>query len=131
MSDQLFEQHFSVDEAEEWIPRLRQALPRIAALIGVISPDLEKLRPVIEHRGNGGGIDVVKYVSVDTELASLLEPIQSAGILLKDVDRGLVDFPHLRESGEEVFLCWQLADGDRILWYHELRAGFDGRRQLD
>jgi len=131
MEERFFEQHFSRSEAQAWIPRLQSDLPRISALIESISPDLELLRPVLEHRGNGGGIDVVRYIAVDSELSELLEPIQSAGILLKDVHRGLVDFPHLLGTGQEVFLCWELADGDEISWFHDVRAGFAGRRPLE
>jgi hypothetical protein len=130
MAEPLFARHFSRAEATQWIAKLRQELPALAELVERIGPDLARLRPVVERRGNGGGIDVVRYVAVDEELASILQPIQEAGIVLKDVQRGLVDFPHLLPDGSEVFLCWELRDPDRIEWYHELDAGYAGRRRL-
>ena len=40
-----------------------------------------------------------------------------------------IDFPHLMED-REVFLCWELADGDTLGWYHEIKDGFRGRKPL-
>jgi hypothetical protein len=130
MAEPIFTRHFTQAEATRWLAKLRRELPLLAELVGRIGPDLARLRPVIERRGNGGGIDVVRYVAVDEELAAILQPIQEAGILLKDLGRGLVDFPHLMPDGNEVFLCWELSDPDRIEWYHELDGGYAGRRRL-
>ena len=130
MGDHLFEIHFEVEEAEGWLPRLRQSLSTLSELIQSIEPDLERLKPVLQKRGNGGGIEVPRYVAVDAELATIIDPIQDAGIVIKDPRRGLIDFPHLMPDGQEVFLCWQLEDSDRIEWYHTLDSGFPGRTQL-
>jgi hypothetical protein len=54
--------------------------------------------------------------------------LAGAGIVLRDLDRGLVDFPAIRD-GEEVYLCW-LVDEPEIEHWHELDAGFAGRRRL-
>ena len=49
-------------------------------------------------------------------------------IVLRDADRGLVDFPSIRD-GEEVYLCWQAGE-PRVAWWHDPDAGFPGRRPL-
>ena len=54
--------------------------------------------------------------------------LEALDIVLRDVDRGLIDFPALRQ-GEEVYLCW-LVDEDEIGFWHRLDAGFAGRRPL-
>ena len=54
---------------------------------------------------------------------------QALGVLVKDLDRGLVDFPALRD-GEEVLLCWQVGEGE-IAYWHGLEEGFAGRKPLD
>ena len=59
----------------------------------------------------------------------LLGAVQELGIVVRDIDRGLIDFPALID-GEEVYLCWQL-DEDGISWWHDLESGFGGRRPLD
>jgi hypothetical protein len=55
--------------------------------------------------------------------------LERLGVIVKDADRGLVDFPALRESGEEVLLCWQVGE-DEIAYWHGLEEGFAGRKPL-
>lgn len=130
MSEHRFRIHFTVDEANAWLPRLRRDLPRLVELVAELQPEIEALQPVIVRRGNGGGIDVTVYQSKSQRVLDVLEPIQEAGILIKDLQRGLVDFPHLRGGDHEVFLCWQFDDPDRIEWWHEIEDGFAGRTPL-
>lgn len=47
------------------------------------------------------------------------------GVLVKSLDEGLMDFPHLRKNGEEVYLCYKLG-GENILFWHTLDSGFAG-----
>ena len=58
-----------------------------------------------------------------------MEQIQAAGVLVKDLDQGLLDFPSLRE-GEEILLCWHVGEGD-IKYWHGLEEGFAGRKPID
>ena len=48
--------------------------------------------------------------------------------MLRDVERGLIDFPAIRD-GQEIYLCW-LLDEDEIGFWHEPDAGFAGRQPL-
>jgi hypothetical protein len=57
-----------------------------------------------------------------------LTTLADEGILLRDAETGLVDFPSERE-GRPVFLCWRLGE-DRVAWYHDERSGIAGRRPL-
>lgn len=59
----------------------------------------------------------------------LLNALQGQGIVIQDVGRGLIDFPSLQD-GHEVFLCYELSDGLSIQYFHELEAGFAGRRLI-
>lgn len=59
----------------------------------------------------------------------LLNALQSQGIVIQDVERGLIDFPSLYE-GREVFLCYELADGHSIQFFHETSAGYAGRKHI-
>ena len=61
--------------------------------------------------------------------ADPLTEITDQGIVIQDIDRGLIDFPAFIH-GEEVFLCYELSDGDRIQYYHGLNAGYAGRQKL-
>jgi hypothetical protein len=85
---------------------------------------------------NGGDLTPSDFAEADeeleqaaTDLARVVERIQSAGVLIKDLDRGLLDFPALRD-GEEILLCWQLGE-DRVEFWHRPEEGFAGRKPLD
>jgi hypothetical protein len=78
--------------------------------------------------GNGGGTPGKQVGEAFLELQRTAVAFDEREIVLRDLDRGLVDFPALRE-GREVYLCW--VDGeDDIAFWHDLDAGFAGRRPL-
>ncbi len=62
-------------------------------------------------------------------LKSAMERIEQLGVLVKDLDTGLVDFPTLFK-GEEVYLCWRMDEADISHW-HGINEGFAGRREID
>jgi hypothetical protein len=62
------------------------------------------------------------------QMAAGVARIDALGLTLRDIERGLVDFPAL-VSGRQVWLCWQPGE-DSIGWWHGLDTGFDGRRPL-
>ena len=49
--------------------------------------------------------------------------------MLRDIDRGLVDFPAIVD-GREVYLCWELGE-DEVSFWHDLSSGYRGREPLD
>lgn len=61
-------------------------------------------------------------------VARCVEAIHELGGLVKDLDRGLVDFP-ARRGGEDVLLCWQLGE-ETIEHWHGVEEGFAGRKPL-
>ena len=85
--------------------------------------------------GNGGGLPPARLAEVDagvsrraTELARVLEEIQALGVVVKDLDTGLVDFPSVRD-GRDVLLCWRLGE-DEVAFWHGYDDGFAGRRPI-
>jgi hypothetical protein len=62
-------------------------------------------------------------------LKNAMERIQDLGVLVKDLDTGLVDFPTLLR-GEEVYLCWRMDENDIHHW-HGVNEGFQGRKPID
>ena len=78
----------------------------------------------------GGGMQSgSKYVNSLYEVGKLTTELDDMGVQLKDYERGLIDFPFMRNE-RLALLCWQFDDGDEILWWHELEAGFAGRQPL-
>ena len=59
----------------------------------------------------------------------LLNALQSQGVVIQDVERGLIDFPSI-QNGHEVFLCYELSDGLSIQYFHECDAGYAGRKLI-
>ena len=70
-----------------------------------------------------------QYDSNAQTLKNSMERIEDLGVLVKDLDIGLVDFPTLFR-GEEVYLCWRM-DEDDIDHWHGVNEGFNGRRPID
>jgi hypothetical protein len=62
------------------------------------------------------------------QMAAGVARIDALGLTLRDIERGLVDFPAL-VSGRQVWLCWRHGETS-IDWWHDLDTGFDGRRPL-
>ncbi|HEY6804075.1 MAG TPA: DUF2203 domain-containing protein [Pyrinomonadaceae bacterium] len=81
------------------------------------------------ENGGGGLTNGVQYAQLVTSLTSEMAELDSLGIQLKDFERGLIDFPSMRD-GRVVLLCWQLGEGDELEWWHDLDAGFAGRTPL-
>jgi len=81
------------------------------------------------EQGGGGMAQGVAYAMVLTELTTQLSELEALGVQLKDFERGLIDFPSMRD-GRVILLCWQLGEGDELEWWHDVDAGFAGRTPL-
>jgi hypothetical protein len=121
--------HYTVAEASAQLPWLGE---RLAALRDASErlTDSEAREALAQGAtGNGGGGPGKQVGEAFVELQSGLAELQQREIVLRDLERGLVDFPAVRD-GEEVYLCW--IDGEpEIGFWHELDAGYAGRRPLD
>jgi hypothetical protein len=122
---------FSLEEANALLPTVQGITKRIQrAHSRVFSYQGEaKLAAEAADQGGGGIENGVEYAALLVQLTSLVGDLEALGVQLKDFGRGLVDFPSLRE-GRVVLLCWQLGEGDRIEWWHDVEAGFSGRTPL-
>ena len=85
--------------------------------------------------GNGGDFDPQEPRALEEQferegqaVARCVQELEKLGVQVKDLDRGLVDFPALRD-GEEVLLCWQVGE-DKVAFWHGLEEGFAGRKPL-
>ena len=66
------------------------------------------------------------------EMETLVEIVQGMdqrGVVVKGIDEGLIDFPHIRGNGEEVYLCWKIGEDDITNW-HRLAEGYAGRKNI-
>jgi hypothetical protein len=130
----LFTPQEANDALEVVRPRVERLVRRRRDLVHV-GRRLESVRAKVA--GNGGSLDPKRVSELQeqaarasTELAGLVEAITSLGVQVKDLDRGLVDFPARHpETGETVLLCWELGEGTVAYW-HGLEDGFAGRKPL-
>ena len=124
------ERIFTLTEAQSLLPRLRTLLEEI----GEEWQHMRDLNPEIQKARDNSALDGfsksgVEYVESVSHLMSLIYQIKDMGVLLKDADKGLCDFPYLKH-GRVVYLCWQLGE-DSIQFWHDIETGFAGREPLD
>ena len=79
---------------------------------------------------NGGGLPGRHVSEAFLRLREAAGRLREMEVVLRDLDRGLVDFPALRD-GREVYLCWVEREEDEIAFWHDLDAGYAGREPLD
>lgn len=122
---------FSLDEANDLLPTVRGILLCIQKAHRRLLSYQEAARHAAEgaEQGGGGMIDGPRYVTHLVKLFSSAGELEALGVQLKDYERGLIDFPSLRD-GRVVLLCWHLDEGDQIEWWHDVEAGFAGRQPL-
>jgi len=117
---------FTVQDANAELPELRERLPRLReARLGLIASS-ERITDAVAS--DGGGVAGSDWFRHQETLKTEVEYLADRGILLRDPDTGLIDFPAERD-GEQVFLCWRLGEGD-VEYYHGVRSGFGGRKPL-
>jgi hypothetical protein len=122
------ERHYSLEEASA-------LLPRVGELLAILRRARDQLgdadaRAALEEagQGNGGGAPGKVVSEGFLELREAMLEFREREIVLRDLDRGLVDFPSLR-GDSEVYLCWEEGEPEIGFW-HEPDAGFGGRRPL-
>ena len=122
---------FTVDEANALLPRIRMKLELIKLHYETVGRLREPARAAAAASDRGGGMEGgTAYVQALYDIGKLTVEITDAGVQLKDYERGLIDFPSMRD-GRIVLLCWQLGEPDNIRWWHEVEAGFAGRQPLE
>jgi hypothetical protein len=117
---------YTLEEANAELPDLRERLPRLrVARDGLIAAS-ERIKEAVAS--DGGGVAEAGWFTHQQTLKTELEHLAARGILLRDPEVGLIDFPAER-GGRPVYLCWRLGE-DRVAWYHEANAGFGSRKPL-
>ena len=123
-----FDKHYTREEASALLPQIRGWLLRLNRL----SEELERLDQRLKNlagQGNDiGGDSVNNWIRTLSEMQELLAEFQSRRIFIKDLSRGLIDFPAII-GGREVFLCWE-SDEENVEFWHDLETGYGGRERL-
>jgi len=127
--------YFDVAEATRLLPRLREMLGALRRFrdeamlkktaLDLLWQNLERGAPVLGRLGE----EQQALDDVTSRLVAVAREIEATGCILRDVDRGLVDFACRARGGLTVFLCWHL-DEPAIAFWHAVDEGFGGRRPI-
>lgn len=120
MSGQLYDR----ERAEAALPMLRDMLPRIREARRALIDASERITEAVA--ADGGGVSGGDWFAAQERLRTDLTALADAGILLRDPETGLVDFPAERD-GERVFLCWKLGE-ETVAFFHGEHAGYTSRK---
>ncbi len=129
MHKHLHTKHFSLEEAQ-----------RELTLVHALASKLIELKKQLDAKGwdvyrheyfggrgpNGDG----SFPAEMETLVEIVKGLEARGIVVKGLDNGLIDFPHIRKDGEEVYLCWKVGENDIQFW-HRIADGFPGRKSVD
>lgn len=125
----IHERHFSAEEANSLLPQIEPVLRGLReARDRLTDAELHEALATAAPT-NGGGDAGRKVGEAFLEVRARLSEVSELGLVLRDIDRGLVDFPTIVD-GREAYLCWQL-DEDEVAFWHDLESGFGGRQPLD
>ncbi|HEX6553999.1 MAG TPA: DUF2203 domain-containing protein [Ktedonobacteraceae bacterium] len=127
--------YFTREEAEALLPQISVVLREIQVKYESVLQTQEELDALrMQAAGNGYHLQD-RIMNLQRELSQqaqtlrkLLDELTGLGCVLKDPERGLIDFLSLR-NGREIYLCWYLGE-ERINFWHDLEVGFAGRQPL-
>ncbi len=130
--------HFTLRQAEALLAdvseKIQQGVHLKAELVRVTS----ELETVAQRVAMSGGVllDRSGFIAsrsrqeaMAKRLRELIQEIHATGCQVKDLDRGLLDFPSYYR-GNEVMLCWMLGESS-ISYWHSSQEGFRGRKVID
>lgn len=127
--------YFTRAQAEALLPQLEASLRELQALHAELTECERELHETQTRIAGNGHLPLDDLANVPDQVADLsrrlterARDVAESGVIIKDLDMGLLDFPAQRE-GREVYLCWRLGE-ERIDWWHEVDAGLSGRQPL-
>ena len=123
-----FDKHYTRGEARALLPQIRQWLERLNRLRKDLERFDKRLSGLAEQGNDIGGETVNNWIRALANMQEILAEFQRRQIFIKDLERGLIDFPAII-GGKEVFLCWE-QDEEGIEFWHDIESGYGGRERL-
>jgi hypothetical protein len=122
------DRHYTVAEANAALPWVVERIERLrSARVRLTDEEVREALTAAAPQ-NGGGEPGRHVSEAFLEMRSALTELQATEIVLRDLDRGLIDFPAMRD-GREVYLCWEEGE-DEVAYWHDLDTGYGGRQPL-
>ncbi len=123
-----FSKHYTLEEARALLPSVRQWLEELGQHRERLKTLDKRVGHLISSGDDAGGPSVNQLARILARCKTVLHHFRSREIQIKDLNRGLLDFPSWRD-GREIFLCWE-KDEDDIEYWHDLESGYAGRERL-
>jgi hypothetical protein len=124
----MHERHYSIEQANAAMGWVRERIERMRAARKQLGDEEARAALADAAPTNGGGEPGMVVSEAFLDLRNALIELNEMDIVLRDLERGLFDFPALRD-GDEVYLC--VEDGeDEIGYWHDIEAGYGGRQPL-
>ena len=120
------ERVFSIEQANAELSDLRERLPRLRQARRELIHASQRITDAVAS--DGGGVSGKDWFEAQAVLKADVTSLAERGILLRDPEAGLVDFPGER-GGHRVYLCWRLGE-DEVGFFHDATTGFSGRQPL-
>jgi len=124
-----FQKHYRREEAEALLPQIRLWLKQLNHLRREVDRAEKRITSMMQPGQDVGGELVNHWIRNLAAMQELLGEFHRREILIKDLERGLLDFPAII-GGKEVFLCWE-QDEENVEFWHDLDTGYGGRERLD
>ena len=130
--------YFTLAEARAALPAVGRSIREAVQAKARYAEAEDAIQTLTQRILMRGGVQVdvaaaeawkTQYDTSGKTLKNVMERIEEMGVLVKDLEVGLVDFPTLFR-GEEVYLCWRMDENDIDFW-HAVSDGFRGRRPID
>ncbi|MEB3206963.1 MAG: DUF2203 domain-containing protein [Vampirovibrionales bacterium] len=115
---------FTLEEAGALVPTLRKLFYEAHLDLRRKHDELIVFRRLHQQKqhllGQDGDDDVLQahVDAFDATLKHWLQKVADLGVLVKDFERGLIDFPYRSKSGQLFFLCWH--PGEDGVFYFRL-----------
>lgn len=123
------QKYFTVEEANALLPTLKPLMQAVLERRARVSMTAQGQRALLHDDKNNIGSSEFSEMTQDfIAIEALLEEIRSYGVIVKDLNGGLIDFLCDR-NGRDVYLCWKY-DEPEVEYFHELHAGFAGREPI-
>jgi hypothetical protein len=125
----LHTRHWTPEQANELLPIVGAIVRRLRAARRRLAADGFDGEFSLHAEASGGAWPGRERATAAVEVALCFEQLERLDIVVRDLERGLIDFPALRD-GHEVYLCW-LLDEPAVGHWHGIEAGFAGRQPLE
>lgn len=126
---------FTLAEANALLPRIEAAVTEIRdrkQRLDALRTQSERVAALAQGNGHAGEPDDserrAEAERLLDELNTAIARVRAFGCEVKDLDMGLIDFPHERE-GRIVYLCWRPGEPE-VAWWHEVHTGFFARKPI-